>query len=51
MKLLTSLYHAKYEPDTSVDLSIKGLEKLLTHNFDVKFQNSGTLTLRQKTWV
>ena len=46
MKLWTSIYHAKYEPDPSSGLAVKAL-KNLTYNFNVKFQNSRALTLRQ----
>ena len=47
MKLWTSIYYAKYEPDTLSGLAINAL-KNLTYNFDVKFQNSRTLTLGVK---
>ena len=46
MKLWTSIYHAKYEPDPSFGLAIVAL-KNFRYNFEVKFQNSGTLTIRQ----
>ena len=46
MKLSTSIYNAKYEPDPSSGLAVIAL-KNLTDNFNVKFKNSRALTLRQ----
>ena len=46
-ELWTSIYHAKYEPDPSSGLAIISSRKTLSYKFDVKYQNSETLTLRQ----